>query len=110
MRRVRRLNPAAGTPAGQGELFAAYRYHAVFTDSPLTLLEAETSHRGHAIVEQVIADLKTGRWRTCPRGTFAANAAWLVLAAIAFNLTRAAGRPGLDLPRPRDHRHASAPS
>ena len=32
MRRVKRLNPAS-VPAGQGELFAAYRHHAVFTDS-----------------------------------------------------------------------------
>jgi len=28
---------------------------------------------------------------TLPSGSFAANSAWLVLAAIAFNLTRAAG-------------------
>ncbi|MGH3772264.1 MAG: hypothetical protein ACRDRW_12850 [Pseudonocardiaceae bacterium] len=30
-------------------------------------------------------------WPTCPGGSFAANAAWLALAAIAHNLTRAAG-------------------
>jgi Transposase DDE domain group 1 len=90
VRRVRRL-AAAGTPAGQGELFAAHRHHAVFTDSPLTLREAETSHRGHAIVEQVIADLKNGPLAHLPSGKFAANSAWLVLAATAFNLIRAAG-------------------
>src|SRR5829696_10183344 len=36
LRRVRRLNPATaptGQTSTQGELFAAYRYHAVFTDS-----------------------------------------------------------------------------
>ena len=33
VRRVRRLNPKS-TAQGQGELFATYRYHAVFTDSP----------------------------------------------------------------------------
>ena len=44
------------------------------------------------IVEQVIADLKAWRrWRTCPRSRFQANAAWLVAATIAFNLTRAIG-------------------
>ena len=32
---VRRLGDA---PAGQGEPFAAYRYHAVFTDSPFELV------------------------------------------------------------------------
>ena len=90
VRRVRRL-AAAGTPAGQGELFAAHRHHAVVTDSPLTLLEAEASHRAHAVVEQVIADLKSGPLAHLPSGKLAANSAWLVLAAMAFNLTRAAG-------------------
>lgn len=56
VRRVTRLNPAGGS--GQGELFTAYRYHAVFTDSPLPMLEAEKSHRAHAVIEQIIADLK----------------------------------------------------
>jgi hypothetical protein len=90
VRRVKRLNPKS-VPAGQGELFPDYRHHPVFTDSPLSMLEAETSHRGHAIVEQVIADLKSGPLAHLPSGSFAANGAWLVLAAIAFNLTRAAG-------------------
>ncbi len=90
VRRVQRLNPDH-VPAGQGELFAAYRYHAVFTDSPLPMLEAEATHRQHAIIEQVIADLKAGPLAHLPSGKFAANSAWLVLAAIAFNLTRATG-------------------
>jgi hypothetical protein len=90
VRRVRRLNPAS-VPTAQSELFAAYRHHAIFTDSPQPMLEAETTHRGHAIVEQVIADLKNGPLAHLPSGRFAANSAWLVLAAIAFNLTRAAG-------------------
>lgn len=59
MRRVKRLNPKA-VPAGQAELFATWRHHAVFTDSPVTMLQAETDHRQHAVVEQVIADLKSG--------------------------------------------------
>lgn len=59
VRRVRRLNPATA-PAGQDELLATYRHHGVFTDSPLTMLAVEASHRDHAIVEQVIADLKNG--------------------------------------------------
>jgi Transposase DDE domain group 1 len=90
VRRVRRLNPKS-VPDGQGELFAAYRHHGVFTDSPLTMLEAEKTHRAHAIVEQVIADLKGSALAHVPSGSFAANGAWLVMAAIAFNLTRAAG-------------------
>ena len=68
-----------------------YRYHAVFTDTPLPMLQAEHCHRGHAIVEQVIADLKHGPLAHLPSGSFTANGAWLVCAAMAFNLTRAAG-------------------
>ena len=55
------------------------------------MLEAEREHRRYAIVEQVIADLKNGPLAHLPSGHFAANSAWLVLAAMAFNLTRAAG-------------------
>jgi hypothetical protein len=90
VRRVKRLNPAV-VPAGQGELFAAYRYHAVFTDSPQPMLQAEKTHRQHAVIEQVHADLKAGPLAHLPSGSFAANSAWLVLATIAFDLTRAAG-------------------
>jgi Transposase DDE domain group 1 len=88
VRRVKLLPPAG---ADQPALVEGYRYHAVFTDSPLTMLQAETYHRGHAIVEQVIADLKGGPLAHLPSGRFAANAAWLTLAGIAHNLTRAAG-------------------
>jgi hypothetical protein len=70
---------------------ADYRYHAVFTDSPLPLVDAETAHRAHAVIEQVIADLKAGPLAHLPSGRFTANAAWLVLAALAHTLTRAAG-------------------
>src|SRR5699024_5412670 len=59
------------------------------TDSPLPMLDAESDHRGHAIVEQVIADLKNSALAHLPSASFAANSAWLVCAAIAFNLTRA---------------------
>jgi hypothetical protein len=90
VRRVKRLNPAWAT-AEQGELLAAYRHHAVFTDSPLSMLAAEAAHRDHAIIEQVIADLKNGPLAHCPSGLFTANSAWAVLAAMAFNLTRTAG-------------------
>jgi len=90
VRRVKRLNPAS-VPTGQGELFTAYRYHAVFTDSPQPMLQAEKTHRQHAVIEQVNADLKAGPLAHLPSGSFAANSAWLVLATMAFNLTRAAG-------------------
>ena len=57
VRRVKRLNEV-GVPDGQGELFTVWQFHAVFTDSPLPLVEAEADHRRHAIVEQVFADLE----------------------------------------------------
>ncbi len=91
VRRVKRLNPTSTDGTQQGELLPAYRYHAVFTDSDLELVQAEAIHRGHAIIEQVIAELKDGPLAHLPSSRFNANGAWLVLAAIAFNLTRAAG-------------------
>src|SRR5665647_680317 len=90
VRRVKRLNPTT-VPAGQGALFSTWRHHAVFTDSQESMLVAEATHRDHAIVEKVIAELKNGPLAHLPSGRINANAAWTVLAAIAFNLTRATG-------------------
>lgn len=89
VRRVRRDDPAQ--IPGQEELLPTYRYHAVFTDSPFTLVQAEAQHRGHAIIEQVNADLIAGALAHLPSGKFSANDAWLTCAAITHNLTRAAG-------------------
>jgi hypothetical protein len=74
VRRVRRLHPATAA-AGQGEMFAVYRYHAVFTDSPEPMLAAEATHRDHALIEGVIADLKNSALAHLPPGVFTANAA-----------------------------------
>jgi len=90
VRRVRRLNPKA-TAQGQGELFATHRYHATFTDSPFQLLQAESHHRGHAVIEQAFADVIDGPIAHLPSSQFNANAAWLQLAATAHALTRALG-------------------
>jgi hypothetical protein len=89
VRRVRDLNKKAAD--GQDELFPAWRYHAVFTDSPFELVQAEGQHRDHAIVEQVFADITSGPLAHMPSGVFTANAAWLSIAAMAHNLVRAAG-------------------
>ena len=91
VRRVRDQNPTHVQRTAQGELFRVWRHHVVFTDSPLPMLKAERDHRRHAIIEQVIADLKNSALAHLPSGHFAANSAWLVLAAMAFNLTRAIG-------------------
>ncbi|WP_322756808.1 transposase, partial [Frankia sp. Cas3] len=86
-RRVRALNHT--TSPGQGEPFPTWRYHAVFTDSPFTLAQAEPQHRHHAIIEQANADLIHGPLAHLPPGRFTANAACLILAAITHNLLRA---------------------
>jgi hypothetical protein len=89
VRRIRRDDPTQ-IPRQQ-ELLPTYRYHAVFTDSPFTLVQAEAQHRAHAIIEQINADLIAGPLAHLPSGRFSANDAWLTCAAIAHNLTRTAG-------------------
>jgi len=86
---VRRVRIGTDT-TDQGELFGVYRYHAVFTDSGFDLPTTEAQHRDHAIVEQVLADLNDSALAHFPSGRFAANAAWLSLAALTHNLLRAA--------------------
>lgn len=89
VRRVARLNKAGSH--GQDELFTSYRHHAFVTNSTLSTVDADETHRDHAIIEQVIAELKDGPLAHAPSGKFHANAAWLALACLAFNLLRAAG-------------------
>ena len=91
VRRVPERNSGKLAAAAQQGLFTVWRYHAIFTNNPAELVVAESQHRGHAIVEQVIAELKAGPLAHLPSGRFQANAAWLVAATIAFNLTRAVG-------------------
>jgi len=91
VRRIPDLNHKAA--AGQSTLSDTWRLHAFFTTShrdALDTVAADKTHRGHAIIEQVHADLKNSALAHLPSGKFAANAAWLVLAVMAFNLTRAA--------------------
>jgi hypothetical protein len=75
----------------QDPLFPVWRHHPFFTNSTQPAPEADITHRGHAICETVWSDLIDGPWAHQPSGTFAANAAWAVLAAICHNLLRAAG-------------------
>ncbi len=92
-RRVKTLDAEPGEPE--------WHYHAVFTDSPFVLAQAEPAHRGHAVCEQVFADMIDGPLAHLPSGSFAANAAWLTLAGITYNLTHAAGTLA-----GREHAHA----
>jgi hypothetical protein len=93
VRRIPDLNTEKHHAAGQDTLFDTWRFHAFFTTADPAVLDtvaADRTHRGHAIIEQVHADLKNSALAHLPSGVFTANAAWLVLAVIAFNLTRAA--------------------
>ena len=93
VRRIPDLNAEKHRAAGQDTLFDTWRFHAFFTTADPAVLDtvaADRTHRGHAIIEQVHADLKNSALAHLPSGVFTANAAWLVLAVIAFNLTRAA--------------------
>lgn len=94
VRRIPDFNAEKNKAAGQDTLFDTWRFHAFFTTTDPAILDtvaADKTHRQHAIIEQVHADLKGSALAHLPSGVFTANAAWLVLAVIAFNLTRAAG-------------------
>jgi hypothetical protein len=94
VRRIPDFNAEAHKAAGQDTLFDVWRFHAFFTTADPKVLDtvtADKTHRQHAVIEQVHADLKNSALAHLPSGVFTANAAWLVLAVIAFNLTRAAG-------------------
>ena len=91
VRRIPDLNPSNNH--GQDALFDTWRFHAFFTTTDPTVADtvaADKTHRGHAIIKQVHADLKNSALAHLPSGKFTANAPWLVLAVMAFNLTRAA--------------------
>jgi hypothetical protein len=93
VRRIPDVNAEQNRAAGQDTLFDTWRFHAFFTTADPEVLDtvaADKTHRAHAIIEQVHADLKNSALAHLPSGVFTANAAWLVLAVIAFNLTRAA--------------------
>jgi hypothetical protein len=91
VRRIPELNSRQST--GQETLFDTWRFHAFFTTTApdaLDTVAADQTHRRHAIIENVHADLKASALAHLPSGVFTANAAWLVCAVMAFNLTRAA--------------------
>lgn len=88
VRRVKRLGESAKHT--QDTLFDTHRHHAFITNSTLSTVDADRRHRGHAVIEQVMSELKAGPLAHLPSGRFCANAAWLQLAVIAFNISRAA--------------------
>jgi hypothetical protein len=94
VRRIPDFNAERKRAAGQGTLFDLWRFHAFFTttDPRSSTPSRPTRPTGLTqIIEQVHADLKDSALAHLPSGKFTANAAWLVLAVMAFNLTGAAG-------------------
>ena len=77
------------------ELFPVWRYHPFFTNSQAPPAEADVTHRRHAIIETVFADLIDGPLADMP-SRFAANHAWAICAAMTHNLLRAASTLGDD--------------
>lgn len=72
----------------QAELWPDWRHFCLLTNRTDKLAVVEAEHREHAVVEQVIADLKDQALAHFPSGQFHANGAWTVLAALAHNMLR----------------------
>ena len=81
VRRTRLLGP-------QAALWPDWRHFALITNRAEDIALVEAEHREHAVVEQVIADLKDQALAHFPCGHFYANGAWTVLACLAHNLLR----------------------
>ena len=81
VRRTRLVGP-------QAQLWPDWRHFAFITNRPEDIALVESEHRDHAVVEQVIADLKDQALAHFPSGEFNANGAWTVLGALAHNLLR----------------------
>jgi hypothetical protein len=74
----------------QDPLFPVWRHHPFLTDNDEPVTDADITHRRHAIVETLFSDLIDGPLAHLPSGLFAANSAWIILAALTHNLLRAA--------------------
>jgi hypothetical protein len=72
----------------QAELWPDWRHFCFLTNRTDEIALVEAEHRDHAVVEQVIADLKDQALAHFPSGHYAANGAWTVLAVLAHNMLR----------------------
>jgi len=81
---------------GQEELFAYWRHFAFLTNREEDMHTVDREHRQHAEVELAIRDLKDQALAHFPSGSFAANAAWTVIACLAHNMARWVGQLGLE--------------
>jgi len=94
VRRVRTLGP-------QDQLFDTWQHFAFVTNRHEALERVEAEHRAHTVVELCIRDLKDQALRHFPSGSYSANSAWTVIAALAHNLGRWATQIGLPDQPPR---------
>jgi Transposase DDE domain group 1 len=76
VRRTRLVGP-------QAQLWPDWRHFAFITNRTDDIEIVEAEHRDHAVVEQVIADLKDQALAHFPSGEFNPNGAWTVLGALA---------------------------
>jgi hypothetical protein len=81
---------------GQEELFAYWRHFAFLTNRAEDMHAVDAEHRDHAEVELAIRDLKDQALAHFPSASFAANAAWTVIACLAHNLSRWVGQLGIE--------------
>ena len=91
---VRRVHLHAQTE--QTELFACWRHFAFLTNREEDMHTVDAEHRRHAEVELAIRDLKDQALAHFPSGSFAANAAWTVIACLAHTMARWVGQLGLE--------------
>jgi hypothetical protein len=85
----------------QAMLWPDWRYHVFITNRHGGPVFLDADHRRHAVVELAIRDWKEGSGANhCPSGVFAANAAWLVFAALAHNLVRWVAALGVGIDGP----------
>ena len=97
---VRRTH-LTGNDDDQGVLFNDWEHHAFITNRTGDAVVLDADHRRHAVVELAIRDWKQGSaGNHAPSGTYAANAAWVVLAALAHNLIRWVASLGIGIDGP----------
>jgi hypothetical protein len=94
VRRTRLIGP-------QATLWPDWRHHTFVTNREGDPVSLDVDHRRHATCELAIRDWKEGSGANhCPSGVFTANAAWLLLAALAHNLIRWVAALGLGINGP----------
>jgi hypothetical protein len=102
VRRVRDQNKLA-------ELFPVWRYHPFFTNSTEPAVQADLTHRRHAVIETVFADLIDGPMAHLPSGRFPSNSAWTLCAMITHNLHPRGRHPERRPARRGPRRHPPTP-